>query len=398
VLTAFGNHDCVSIGERQSTSASLLGGVIRFASSRAGISHATWSRIERGLMSADNRFVLADIATALECSTADLAGHPLPPSDRDGAAAQGTVDAIRQALAEVDLGDEPMCAAPPIEALRRETALVAELRRHCDYAGVGQRLPQLLRELHAAAAGPDRQDALRLLVEATRHAAANVRYVGYPGESLFATERCRQAARELDDPVLIALAEYERTHGATGTGAYRRGLTVVSRAIDELQPHLAAEGAMEILGQLHLTAGFAALGVHRQDEAVDRVNEASAIAERTGDTATLGLHFGPTNVRFWRISMEADGGEPGRAVEIAQSTHPAVVDSPSRQFSFYSDTARALARLRRDKEAVRYLLQAERLAPVRMHASPIIVETARGMLDRARRLAGGPELRGLCGT
>jgi transcriptional regulator with XRE-family HTH domain len=39
---------------------------VRFAASRAGLSHATWSRIERGLQAADNRFTLAGIAEALE--------------------------------------------------------------------------------------------------------------------------------------------------------------------------------------------------------------------------------------------------------------------------------------------------------------------------------------------
>ncbi|MEU8616179.1 helix-turn-helix transcriptional regulator, partial [Actinoplanes sp. NPDC048791] len=34
----------------------LRGWSVRYAASRAGVSHATWSRIERGLQTADNRF------------------------------------------------------------------------------------------------------------------------------------------------------------------------------------------------------------------------------------------------------------------------------------------------------------------------------------------------------
>lgn len=42
------------------------------------------------------------------------------------------------------------------------------------------------------------------------------------------------------------------------------------------------------------------------------VDQASPLAERTGDSHRLGLMFGPTNIRLWQISMEVDGGEPDR--------------------------------------------------------------------------------------
>ncbi|GIF13716.1 helix-turn-helix protein [Actinoplanes teichomyceticus] len=76
---------------------------IRFAASRAGVSHATWSRIERGLQAADNRFMLADLACALECSPAELAGAEVPAGDRDAVAAHAAVHGIRRALVDLDL-------------------------------------------------------------------------------------------------------------------------------------------------------------------------------------------------------------------------------------------------------------------------------------------------------
>jgi hypothetical protein len=83
-------------------------------------------------------------------------------------------------------------------------------------------------------------------------------------------------------------------------------------------------------------------------------------------------------------------------VEIALGTNPTRVDSPSRRVAFYTDAARALARARRDRDAIRYLLQAERISPIRVHSSPLNRETVRGLLDRAQRRAGGVELRALC--
>jgi len=83
-----------AIGELIRIRRLLRGWSVRYAASRGGISHATWSRIERGLQRADNRFVLAAIATALECSLNDLTSIPAPAVDRDLLAAHACVPAI----------------------------------------------------------------------------------------------------------------------------------------------------------------------------------------------------------------------------------------------------------------------------------------------------------------
>jgi hypothetical protein len=69
----------------------------------------------------------------------------------------------------------------------------------------------------------------------------------------------------------------------------------------------------------------------------------------------------------------------------------------SRLVLFHADLARAYAGMRgREAEAVKHLLVAERVAPQHVHSSPLMQETARGLLDRAQRRAGGAALRGLC--
>jgi hypothetical protein len=154
---------------------------------------------------------------------------------------------------------------------------------------------------------------------------------------------------------------------------------------------------VEMLGTLQLVCAYASLGLKRSGEYATWITSAIDMSRRTGETTTLGLYFGPTNVNMWRIGMEVDGGEPGRAVEIAHATNPAVVDVNMRLVFFYSDTARAYARTRgMDREAIRHLLTAERIAPQHVHSSPLVQETARALLERARRQAGGSALRGLC--
>jgi transcriptional regulator with XRE-family HTH domain len=95
------------IGERIRARRLLRSWSIRYAASRAGISHATWSRIERGRQAADNRFTLAEIAAALDCAPAELTGVAVPAADRDVVAAHADVHAIRQAASSSSL--QPVC-------------------------------------------------------------------------------------------------------------------------------------------------------------------------------------------------------------------------------------------------------------------------------------------------
>jgi len=386
-----------TIGNRIHTRRMLRGWSVRHAASRAGISHATWSRIERGRQAADNRFMLADIAEALECSPADLAGTPVPAADRAAMAAQLAVHGIRQALVDVDVAEPVRRPPPPLADLTRTVDLLDTLRRACDYAGAARLLPDLLRDVHAASGGPERQPALRLLCDVAFIASSVVRNLGHPAEAWLGAERCRDAAEATEDPVLLGYAAYARANAATACGSFQRGLSLASRAVDDLQPHLARPGGLEMAGSLQLICAYASRGLKRHDDSRTWSAAAADLGGRTGETTTMGMFFGPTNINFWRIGIEVDGGDPGQAVAITQSTNPAALDVGFRQVFFYADAARAYARLRgKDREAIRYLLIAERLAPQHVHTSALAQETIRALLERSQRQAGGTELRGLC--
>jgi transcriptional regulator with XRE-family HTH domain len=384
-----------AIAQRIRDRRTLLGWTVRFAADRAGLSHSTWSRIERGQMSADNRFTLAAIAEALRCPISTLSRLP-DPVNRGEAETGGAAYETMRAVIDADLAYEPAATpAKPMAALQRELDLVHDLYSRCDYSAAARRLPALLRGLHASASGPERAAALRGLVIAEDIANFTMRYLGHPASACLAADRAQQAAEALEHPVMLGLASYDRANAAIGCGLWDRGLTIAEHASHALAPHLETPEAPEVYGQLLLTRAFCLYALDRRDDALTFVADAQQVAERTGDTTTLGLMFGPTNIKFWRIAMEADGDSPGRAVEIARTTQPRTVPKVSRQAAFYLDTARALAHVRKDSEALRMLLTAERLAPQRMRA-PLVRETARGLLERARRGTGWTELRGLC--
>lgn len=384
------------IGERIRARRQLRGWSIRYAASRAGISHATWSRIERGRQAADNRFTLADIAAALDCAPDELTDVPVPANDRDVVAAHAQVRAIRQALVDIDPDEAEPRSSIPVAESARTVALLDTLRQACDYAGAARLLPGLLRDLHAETTGPQAREAVRLLCDVTFIASSVLRNLGRPAEAWLGAERCRDAAEAADDLALHGYAAYARACAAAGCGSYRRSLALAGRAVDELRGHTGRAGVAEVLGSLMLVCSLACRGCGRPDDSRAWSAEAAEMADRTGETDAKGLYFGPTNVAFWRIGIEADGGEPDRAVEIARATNPAALPVGFRQVFYYADTARALARLRgRDRDAIRLLLVAERIAPQHVHTSALARETTRALLDRSNRRAGGTELRGL---
>src|SRR5439155_17950937 len=105
------------IGERIRVRRQLRSWSVRYAADRAGVSHSTWSRIERGLMSVDNRFLLADIAAALECPVTELTGQSPVPTSPGAAAAEADVHAVRLALIETDLDEDPDDVPRPLAVL-----------------------------------------------------------------------------------------------------------------------------------------------------------------------------------------------------------------------------------------------------------------------------------------
>src|SRR5262245_64710359 len=166
------------IGERIRLLRQQRGWSIRYAASVAGISHTQWSRIENGLRSADNRFILAEIATALRVPLSDLTTTGALPADRGQS--REVIYGITKAIIEADLDYPATTTATPIPHLLALLDMVCALRFNCDYLGAARLLPEVLSGLHAAAYGPDRERALRAMVIGADAASFVVRYLGEP--------------------------------------------------------------------------------------------------------------------------------------------------------------------------------------------------------------------------
>lgn len=383
-----------SLGERIKVRRQMRRWSVRFTASRAGIAHTTWSRIERGELRTD-RYMIADIAAAPECSITDITGQPYAPADRRLEVAHGNVEQVWRVMIAHPLTEPPSRMARPVEALAQEATLVRDLYRRCDYAEVLRRLVSLVPDLHAGQLGEDPREALALMVPVYGVTMGALLSLGYPTHAWLAVERCTEVAQHLEDPVALAVAATNRGRVAAGSGAYSVARSGCVAAADELEAHLAEPTALEALGFLHLARAGHCIGLKDVPTAEDHLTEAAAIAERTGETTSWDLAFGPRNVALWQMAAQLDTGRPDEALQTARGVSVADM-TPTRQVAFYLDMARGHADTGNEDAALRMLLTAERVAPQHTRSATAARVVARSLLDEARRSAGGSQLRGLC--
>lgn len=381
-----------SIGERIQARRNLRRWSIRHAASRAGIAHTTWSRIERGELRTD-RYMVADMAAALECSVVDLTGQPYPPADRKLESAHIAAERLWQQMMALPLDEPPAAGRVADGDLGREAELVRDLYARTDYAGTLSRLVDLVPALHTAAHGPDSTTALTAAVEVYGVGMGALLNLGHPAYAWLAAQRCTEAGQRLGDPAGLAVAAVNRARVSAHTGAYSAARSAVTRAADELDAHAASPAALDVLGFTHLARAHHATGLHETAAAADHLAEAGRLAARTGETEAWDLQWGPRNVALWTVSHQIDTGRAGEAVETAAGVEAAALPAV-RQVYLYTDLARALTDVRRDDEAVRMLLTAERVAPQHTRSSAAARETARALLHQARRSTSS--IQGLC--
>jgi len=210
-----------------------------------------------------------------------------------------------------------------------------------------------------------------------------------------AGERAREAAGLLGDSAWTAAAAFGRAH-ARASANRPRALMITPRLADEADRDAGDDlFALQATGMLRLSAALARAvdGDHRG--AADQAAEAALIAARTGEQAGSWELFGPANVGVWQTSLAVEAGEAEAALTFAGQVEPRDLASHNRRAGLRLEKARAYAMLSKDTDAVREMRHAERLSPAQTRNDPMIRELVSGMLGRARREAGGRDLRGL---
>jgi len=171
---------------------------------------------------------------------------------------------------------------------------------------------------------------------------------------------------------------------------------ITPQLADETEPYIGDDRfAHEAYGMLRLSAALACAVRNDHLGAAEQAEEAARLADRDGERPEAWELFGPANVGVWRTTLAVEAGEAGKALAYADQVEPRNLSSHNRRASLRLEKARAYAMLGKDAAAIQELRQAERLSAAQTRNQPLIRDLVRHMLSRARREAGGRDLRGL---
>jgi transcriptional regulator with XRE-family HTH domain len=363
---------------------------------RVGKSKAWLSMIENGRRQLDRRSDIAALAEALAVSADALIGQPAP--EIQAGKRSWNLRPLRTVLLDASPGDPPDIPARPIPELRALNTEVDAALRRADYEAMHRQLPNLLGELlvHSAMPGSrERKEALQLFILAAASASIMLRHLGRTDLGWIAADRGRQAAMLIDDPVWSAASAFQMAHSLSSVNK-SRALLATPKVADELESRVGDnQFAREVYGMLRLSAALACAVQGDHAGAVEHGGEAARVAEPMGDRPDAWELFGPANVGVWRTSLAVEAGNAEDALRYAAGVEPRALASGNRRAALRIEKARAFAMPGHDGEAIAELRRAEKLSPQQVHNYPLVRELVTGMLERARRDAGGRDLRGL---
>jgi transcriptional regulator with XRE-family HTH domain len=362
-----------------------------------GRSKGWLSKIENGHARLERRQDIAALAEALAVSADSLVGEPAPEIRPNGQ--MYNIAPLQRTLLDASPDDPPDIPARPVSVLAEEIAQADTALRAADHAAAIQILGGTIPELCVQAAsgdGPARTSALQLLVRGYgSDSTCALRQIGESNLAWVAGERAREAAELLDDPAWKAAAAFGRAH-ARSSANKPKALMVTPQIADEVEPHIGDDQfAHESYGMLRLSAALACAIQNDHRGAAEQAAEAARLAERDGEHPDAWELFGPANVGVWRTSLAIEAGEAEDALTYADQVEPRDLASHNRRASLRLEKARAYAMLGKDAQAVQQIREAERLSPAQTRNNPLIRELVQDMLTRARREAGGRDLRGV---
>jgi len=384
-----GAGDELSIGERIAFYRARRQLTQRELAGLVGRSEEWVSSIERGRRQVRRLDVLTAVAAALRVTLPDLMGQPVLMEDEQG---DDDIPAVRDSL-----------MAP--RRLSRLLYRAQEATGPPDPAGVGRYAEQVWFEYQAGRLGrvvralpgliksaqeleDNPGDSRRgWAVSARVHhlASTTLSKVGEADLSWIAAERAMNAAEQADNPLVLASAARAGTHAFLANGRFEDALSLGETAAAWLRERMDDRDpeALSLYGMLHLRTAMAA--ARRQDRAAANtlLREATWASDRLGvDGNFWQTGFGPTNVELHRLAAALDLGDVAFVVDRApriDTSHMPV----ERTAAHLVDTGRALSLVARDDDALRTLLEAERVAPQLVKHSPVLRETVKSMYRRS---------------
>lgn len=380
-----------SIGKRIATyrrrrglSQAALAGLI-------GRSESWLSQVERGVRSVDRMSVLLDLSRLLHVDVQALTGTPWQLAPNGGQRAEG-IENVRTALNQYTglLGGND--TIPELGELRRSASEAHANYQAARYASVVRDIPTLIADADAAllhATTDDREAALSY-VETYVVASKLLTKLGVGDLGAVTADRAAMAAGRASSPAAQGMAVYQVVTALLRSDQVDQAEQLAIRMAQQLGPAVRSDdpALVSVTGALWLIAAVIAARRTERWEAERRLAEASTLADLLGHDANYAwTAFGPTNVAIHRVSVAAELGNPGAALDAAAAVDLDALPTglQSRRAQVNLDLAWAQSQRRRDAEATLNLLAAEKAAPEALAQNVVAREIMRTMLARAKR-------------
>ncbi|GAA0586943.1 helix-turn-helix transcriptional regulator [Streptomyces crystallinus] len=370
--------------ERRGLSQKMLGDLI-------GRSENWVYKIENDRMPLDRLPLLIALSKALRCSLGDLTGGYV-----SGISTAGTehehVPLIRQTLSlPTSLLPKRVgsVSADDFDSSVTDAWQVYETQAEGRYRDVGERLPALLRQGHAALrdAGADQEGAiLRQLISLYGLHQIWLRRVGETTLARVAADRGLALADTAGDPALLAAAAWNLACVLTSAGDVDDSYELARQTIAQCQPHDdSSPEHWSAYGALHLQGAVAAVRAAKGPRAWDLYHGAQRAVERIGtDLNHWHTCFGPTNFAMHEVHLKAEEGDTNEALRAADHVQ---INSevPLERRTRYLIEVMNLNRIQHDDYATVHILgKLLKQSPEEIVFSPLVREAVADLLKREK--------------
>lgn len=345
------------------------------------------ANVEAGRMTLDRYSVITAIAERTDVDIVWLLGQPYRLQRGSGSLAHAHIPALRTGMRRAGLilsghpGLHPQGAPVALEQMRAKSAKANAARQAANLPAVATILPAMIEDLNTAlltAQGSDREEVLRLLVDAARTARMCLNQLGYPDFAWFAAEVAAGAAAKLGDPVAMAGVAWDRCGALLHQASLGETIAVADAALRDLEPYAtgkyADQAAVSLRGALHLRVAIAHARRSHKEDAWSRIDAALDDANVLGPAwYDIRQHtvFGRGTVAVHAAEAGVEVDQPETGLKRVPEVDISEVPSKERRTHYMIDEARALHRMGKSPAAVVKLRAAASTAPYYVYADPM---------------------------
>lgn len=354
----------------------------------AGITPDYLYQIERGLK-LPTVTVLKQLAEVLNVSADELLSssskREAPTRPRPAG------DALYRALTRPLASD---VAAVDVKTLRRNVldAWKTWQTSATRYSQLAPELPALVADTeHALRSGvngsaADRREVQCCAADLYALLRSVAKRLGRVDVSLLAADRAIRAGENADDPLRLAMAQWNLAQVLLADGEAEGAEDVAMQAAEALSRWMEDDlDAVALRGALLLVGSIAAARRGYVWRARERVQTVEPLAKRTGERNTLWTVFGPTNVAMHAVSVEVEAGAAADGLRLAERIDHDRSPSIERRVAFLLDQAKGQVQRRDYGSALVMLSATEREAPEDLKHRPAAHKLLETLVQRARR-------------